>query len=110
MTLGICSLIEKFSNLILAIEDDEDFDPHWLCFYRIQMAYWIFSRSGKCDNLPEALSVYEKIRDSWKDVSSYIESGKFNINDPQGLFKSIDLDFLGQNDSEKKTIKIDASN
>ena len=110
MSLGMCSLIERFSNLILAIEDDEDFDPHWLCFYRIQMAYWILSRSGKCGDLAAALNVYEKIRESWKDVSSYIESGKFDIKDYRGLFGSIDLDFVSQNDTENTRIEYAASN
>jgi len=104
MTSGMCSLIERFSNLILAIEDDEDCNPHWLCYYRIQMAFWILSRSGKCGDLSSALDVYEKIRLSWNDVSSYIESGKFDIKDQQGLFKTIDLGFVGQNDTEKKCI------
>ena len=110
MKSGLCSLIEYYSNLVLALEDDEDCRPEWLCFYRIQMAYWIFSRSGKCDDLSAALGVYQKIRDSWKDVSSYIESGKFDIKDFTGLFKSIDLDFVGQNDSENNGLELRVSN
>lgn len=97
MKAGLCSLIEQYSNLILAIEDNEDFDPHWLCFYRIQMAFWIMSRMGRCSDLEHAHMVYNRIRLSWEDVSRYIRSGNTGISDIEGLFKSIDLGFTGQN-------------
>ena len=105
MNDGVCTLIDRFSKLILAIEDDEDFDPHWLCFYRIQMAYWILSCSGRCSDLDAAHRVYEHIRLSWKEISDYMNSGKFDIANPEGLFKTIDLDFTGQFDANSTVSK-----
>ena len=103
MSPHICSLIENYSNLILAIEDNNDSDPHWLCFYRIQMAYWIMSRMGRCSDLAMAHAAYSTIRLSWLEIRAYMNSGKFSICNADSFFKTIDLGFVGQNGPENPT-------
>ncbi len=98
MNSCLCALIEKYSNLILALEDDNDFRPEWLCFYRIQMASWIMQMSGHCDNLTQVHEVYTRIKEAWCDVEAYLNEGKFNICNQTGLFKTIDLHLEGNYD------------
>jgi len=100
MSGSLCRLIEQYSNLILAMEDDCNFDPKWLCFYRIQMTVWIMSRAGFCDNTAMAHETYEKIRTAWIDLSRYLESGKFTISNLGQLCATVDLGFADCNDSK----------
>ncbi len=105
MKSGLCNLIEKYCNLVLALEDDEDFSPQWLCFYRIQMASWIMQMSGHCDNLTQIHEVYTRIKDAWCDIDAYLNEGKFNISDQAGLFKTIDLHLEGKYDPQLRLVE-----
>ena len=105
MKSGLCGLIEKYINLILAIEDDEDCSPEWLCFYRIQMTIWIMQMSGHCDNLTQAHEVYTRIKDAWSDMECYLNSGKFNIFNQSNLFRTVCIDHKGKNDPDLRLVE-----
>ncbi len=105
MKSGICGLIEYYSNLILALEEDNDCSPDWLSFYRIQMASWIMKMSGHCDNMTQIHNVYTRIKEAWNDVDAYMKEGKFTISDEYGFFKSIDLHLEGKNDPDLRLLE-----
>lgn len=105
MNSGLCSLIEKYCNLVLALEDDEDFRPEWLCFYRIQMTIWIMQMSGHCDNLTQAHNVYIRIKDAWSDMECYLNSRKFNICNQNNLFRTVCINHKGKNDPDLRLVE-----
>lgn len=65
MELRLNSLMYDYCNLILAIEDNTDFNPGWLSFYRVRMMNWIKEMKGNCHNLTEVHNVYCKIQQAW---------------------------------------------
>ena len=103
----ICAILESYSNLILAIMDDEDSDPLWHKFYRIQMANYLLGQKNLEFDLEPIFIVYNLIQQSWDELKEFLHDGKFPVRDFDSICKQINIDFpidrftqVSENDSE----------
>lgn len=85
--------LSVYSNLILSIMDDNDFDPLWLRFYQLQMGMYLLSKKNLEFHLHEAQHAYDLIAEAWTDLKTYIEKPIFPIADIDNIFKGVCIDF-----------------
>lgn len=93
MPENICRLLESYSNLILAVMDDEDTDPLWHRFYRIQMAQYLLGQENLQFDLEPAEVVYNLIQKNWEELKEYIDTSLLPVKNFDNLFKTISIDF-----------------
>ena len=93
MPTSVCNLIENYSNLILAIMDDEDSDPLWHRFYRIQMANYLLGQDNFRFDLGPVTVVYNMISDSWLKLKDYMDNSSLPVRDFDNVFKMVTIDF-----------------
>ena len=86
-------LLENYSNLILSVQDDENPDPLWHRFFRIQMAEFILSDRTMKFELENALRAYSMIHDKWCELEEYFETTSLPIRNYDNLFKQVFIDF-----------------
>lgn len=86
-------LLETYSNLILSVEDDENYDPLWLRFYQIQMASFILGSMDMDFSLKRAMTAYDRICSKWEELDSYLKSSCIPVCNYDNLFSSILIDF-----------------
>ena len=73
---------------------DDDEDPLWKRFYRIQMSSYLIAKRNLEVSAPEGDMVHDLIRDCWADVKDYMENSKFGpISNVDQWFKTISIDF-----------------
>jgi len=89
----IAHILNSYSKLILAIEDDCNFDPLWRRFYQIQMHMYLLSKKNFEFKIDEAEQVYDLIVRSWTDLKSYVDNPVFNISNIDNIFKNTIIDF-----------------
>lgn len=94
MVSDIPNLIDEYSDLILAIENDENEDPLWQRFYQIQMAIYLLTHYQPSIHLSHARDAYHKIYKTWDDLNNYLSNPKIPVNNIDNLFKTIHIDFL----------------
>ena len=92
MITDLPQLINEYSNLILAIENDENEDPLWHRFYQIQMAIYILNNQRRKLQMEEALEAYQRINRTWDDLNLYLKAPCFQVKNLDNLFKSIHID------------------
>ena len=89
----ICEKLEQYSNLILAIMNDEDPDPLWRSFYRIQMGSFILGQKNLCFTLQNACFAYEIIHNRWQEIKKILDSYPIPIKNYEAVFRQVILDF-----------------
>lgn len=99
-------IINAYSKLILAIEEDVDDDPLWNRFYQIQMASYFLSKKNLEFRLAEAEHAYNRILNCWVELRDYLDNASFPINNIDNIFKSIDIDMP----SDELTISLSENN
>ncbi|MCR5761614.1 MAG: hypothetical protein K6F82_06475 [Sphaerochaetaceae bacterium] len=98
MKVTIPRLICEYSDLVLAVADDRNRDPVWERFYHIQMAMYLLSHaSNNSINLKDSVHAYHMIFNVWQDLEDWWGPSCCSLSDPDSLFKSIPIDFLGSN-------------
>ncbi len=106
MTEHTCEFIENISNLILAIMSDEDTDPLWRRFYRIQMASFILSRRGFSFETCDAKAAYTVIREGWSHLNEILKDYPIRIRNLDAIFTQVMLDFpCGDNTLRKEELE-----
>lgn len=89
----IPQLLEKFSNLILCLSQDENQDPLWQRFYQIQMASFILGSKTMQFEIEEAIRAYELISDKWDELEIFFEKTPFPVKNYDNIFKQVFIDF-----------------
>ncbi len=89
----ICKMLENYSNLILAVMDDEDTDPLWHRFYRIQMAQYLLGQENLQFDLEPAEIVYNLILQNWIELKDYMDHSALPVKDFDNVFKMVNIDF-----------------
>lgn len=97
MNGNIPKLICEYSDLVLAVADDRNNDPAWDRFYHIQMAIYLLAHAKTCINLEDSIHAYHMIFNVWQDLEEWWGPSCCGLSDPETLFKSIPIDFLGSN-------------
>ncbi len=98
---GVLKQMENLRNAIgmlcesfLVRSNDDDQDPMWHRFYRIQMCSYLISKRNLSVSAPEGDMVHDLIRDTWLEVKEYMEKSKFGpISNVDQWFKTIHIDF-----------------
>ena len=86
--------LSMLCDCFLARAHDEDEDPLWKRFYRIQMSSYLIAKRNLEVSPPEGDMVHDLIRDSWAEVKDYMENSKFGpISNVDQWFKTIRIDF-----------------
>ena len=86
--------LSMLCDCFLARAHDEDEDPLWKRFYRIQMTSYLIAKRNLEVSAPEGDMVHDLIRDCWADVKDYMENSKFGpISNVDQWFKTIRIDF-----------------
>ncbi len=93
-----------YSNLVLAAMSDEDDDPLWQRFYRIQIASFFLSKKNLRFKLEEACRAYRMIVNRWCDVKTDIEDCDIPIRNIDNLFKTILIDYPYDCEEECKAV------
>lgn len=86
-------MLENYSNLILAVMDDEDTDPLWHRFYRIQMAQYLLGQENLQFDLEPAEIVYNLILQNWEELKDYMDHSVLPVKDFDNVFKMVNIDF-----------------
>lgn len=87
--------METLCRCFLLRAKDNDEDPLWLRFYRIQMSSYLCCKKNLEISAPEGDMVHDLIRCVWEDdVKDYMENSKFGpISNVDQWFKTIRIDF-----------------
>ena len=86
--------LSMLCDCFLARAHDEDEDPLWKKFYRIQMSSYLVSKRNLEVSAPEGDMVHDLIRDSWAEVKDYMQNSKFGpVSNVDQWFKTIRIDF-----------------
>ena len=87
--------METLCECFLMRAKDNDEDPLWRRFYRIQMSSYLCCTKNLEVSAPEGDMVHDLIRGVWEDdVKDYMENSKFGpISNVDQWFKTIRIDF-----------------
>ena len=87
--------METLCECFLMRAKDNDEDPLWRRFYRIQMSSYLCCKKNLEVSAPEGDMVHDLIRGVWEDdVKDYMENSKFGpISNVDQWFKTIRIDF-----------------
>ena len=87
--------METLCECFLLRAKDNDEDPLWRRFYRIQMSSYLCCKKNLEVSAPEGDMVHDLIRGVWEDdVKDYMENSKFGpISNVDQWFKTIRIDF-----------------
>jgi len=102
----VTETLNTLCKMILALENDSDFDPLWRRFYQIQMYSYFLSKKNFRFELDNAEQAYDMIVKTWTDLKSYIENPMFPINDLDNIFKTTIIEFP----SDEYTISLSDNN
>ena len=73
---------------------DNDDDPLWKRFYKIQMTSYLVSKRNLDVSAPEGDMVHDLIRDTWQSVKTSMQTSQFGpISNVDQWFKTIRIDF-----------------
>ena len=89
----ICIRVYRECFLMRAKDNDED--PLWRRFYRIQMSSYLCCKKNLEVSAPEGDMVHDLIRGVWEDdVKDYMENSKFGpVSNVEQWFRTIRIDF-----------------
>ena len=87
--------METLCECFLMRAQDNDEDPLWRRFYRIQMSSYLCCKKNLEVSAPEGDMVHDLIRGVWEDdVKDYMENSKFGpFSNVDQWFKTIRIDF-----------------
>ncbi len=86
--------LEVLCQCFLVRANDNDEDPMWHRFYRVQMCSYLITKRNLSVTPPEGDMVHDLIRDTWTDVREYMENSQFGpISNVDQWFKTIHIDF-----------------
>ena len=87
--------METLCECFLMRAKDNDDDPLWRRFYRIQMSSYLCCKKNLEVSAPEGDMVHDLIRGIWEDdVKDYMENSKFGpISNVDQWFRTIRIDF-----------------
>ena len=87
--------VETLCECFLMRAKDNDEDPLWRRFYRIQMSSYLCCKKNLEVSAPEGDMVHDLIRGVWEDdVKDYMENSKFGpISNVDQWFRTIRIDF-----------------
>ncbi len=89
----VCKILEDYSNLILAVMSDDDSDPLWHRFYRIQMAQYLLGQKNLQFDLEPVQIVYNLIQQNWAALKEYMDNSLLPVKNFDNVFKMISIDF-----------------
>ena len=84
-------VIEQFEILVVCVENDNDTDPLWQRFYRIQMTMFIFNNPEMKASAGEIHNAYMVIKESYRSFQTYLKNPAFRIRNIDNLIKSISV-------------------
>ena len=89
-----CAMETLCECFLLRAKDNDD-DPLWRRFYRIQMSSYLCCKKNLEVSAPEGDMVHDLIRGIWEDdVKDYMENSKFGpISNVDQWFRTIRIDF-----------------
>ena len=87
MGMKLLALIDCYCNLILSAEEDSDFNPQWLGYYRVCMTDWIVRNKGVCSNIEEARETYSRIKQEWESQNRLSEMTRKKPSDGLSVSK-----------------------
>ncbi len=91
---GMRCALDTLCECFLVRANDDDRDPLWQRFYRIQMCSYLISKKDLSVTPPEGDMVHDLIRDTWLDVRDYMENSMFGpVSNVEQWFKTIHIDF-----------------
>lgn len=73
--------------------DDEDSDPLWHRFYRIQMANYLLGQKDLQFDLGPVVMVYNMISECWNELKDYMDHSFLPVKDFDNVFKMVNIDF-----------------
>ena len=73
---------------------DNDDDPLWKRFYKIQMTSYLVSKRNLDVSAPEGDMVHDLIRDTWEELKKDMQTSQFGpVSNVDNWFKTIRIDF-----------------
>lgn len=99
MNSSLPALLDCYTRLVLAVTDDDNKDPLWNRFYRIQMTSWILTRKHFNFVMEDALDAYDKIVESWNELENYMNHCLLPVRNFDSVFKMVKVPFAVTEDT-----------
>lgn len=91
---NVRNALDTLCECFLVRANDNDEDPLWHRFYRVQMCSYLITKKNLSVTPPEGDMVHDLIRDAWVDVKDYMENSQFGpVSNVEQWFKTIHIDF-----------------